>query len=93
MGGDRCGAQGYVVSGKDGRVLSEHEIRRICVRTSNRFRILENMGEDDDDDTTSDERIFMGDSIIRKIDGRGRRRRQCVCLEPEWNVSGSEWVR
>ena len=61
--------QGYVVSGRDGRVLYEEEIRRICVRTSNRFQILEDMG-DDEDDTTKDEMIFMRDSIIRKIDGR-----------------------
>ena len=59
---------GYVVSGRDVRVMSEDEIRRICVRTSNRFQILEDMGNDEDD-TTRDERIFMGDSIIWKIDG------------------------
>ena len=53
-------ALGYVVNGKDGRVMSEAEIRRICVRTSNRFQILEDLSDDEDD-----ERIFMGDSIIR----------------------------
>ena len=53
-------ALGYVVNGKDVRVMSEAEIRRICVRTSNRFQILEDMSDDEDD-----ERIFMGDSIIR----------------------------
>ena len=54
-------ALGYVVSGRDGRALCEEEIQRICVRTSNRFQILEDMG-DDEDDTTRDKRIFMGDT-------------------------------
>ena len=60
--------QGYVVSGRDGGVMCEEEIRRICVRTSNRFQIMEDMGGYEDD-TTRDERISMGDSTILKIDG------------------------
>ena len=47
--------------------MCEEEIRRICVRTSNRFQILEDMG-DDEDDMTRDERISMGYSIMRNID-------------------------
>ena len=60
-------ALGYVVSWRDGRVLSEDEIRRIYVKTSNRFQIMEDTTDHEDD--TRDERIFMGDSIIRKTDG------------------------
>ena len=60
-------ALGYVVSWRDGRALSEDEIRRIYVKTSNRFQIMEDTTDHEDD--TRDERIFMGDSIIRKTDG------------------------
>ena len=46
-------ALGYVASGRDGRGLSEDEIRRICMSTSIRFQILEDMS-DDEDSTTMD---------------------------------------
>ena len=82
-------ALGYVVSGRDGRVLSDEEIRRVCVNTSNRFQMPEDMSEDEDD-TTRDQSIFMVDSVIRKIDGAvcGKKTKTTTVCLPGARVEG-----